>query len=116
MPDIISRPYTKEGEDTYERVFGKKDSAFLIGWPVWCHKLTIKKLTQREFDDLPEYSTSLPDSYKRPLDEGGRPWKRNINVFGKANPQRKEMWLYCEYRNSEKLGMLDVFSAHIEIV
>jgi hypothetical protein len=111
---IISRPYDKAGEETYERVFRKKSAESLKGWPEWCHKLSVIKLTQNDFDHLPEYSMSLPDSYKRPLSEGGRPWKRNVNVFRKFG--KEDMWLYCEYRSCDNPKMLEVYSAHIEIV
>lgn len=35
-------------------------------------------LTPNQLAELPEYSTTLPDSYKRPVDKGGKPWKRNL--------------------------------------
>jgi hypothetical protein len=49
-------------------------------------------LSQAEFDALPDYSCTLPDSYKRPISEGGRPWKRRINY-----DDASKGWMRGEY-------------------
>lgn len=67
----------------------------LAGWPKWAAELPERAMTQRECNALPEYSSTLPDSYKRPLSEGGRPWKRDLNFFGRFGEGKK--FVYCEY-------------------
>ncbi|WP_050028959.1 hypothetical protein [Verrucomicrobium sp. BvORR034] len=86
------------------------------GWPDWVSGLEVKEMTAKVFKDLPEYSTSIPDSYRRPIAEGGRPWKRNLNAFGQFQPETEALWLYCEYRTHSDPTKLEIYTAQIKIV
>ena len=65
--------------------------------PNWYNEIEEIELTQSQLNALPEYSCTLPDSYKRPISEGGRPWKRDLNFFTKLAPHGEKIWVYCEY-------------------
>lgn len=65
--------------------------------PEWVAGIQEIRMTPQELAALPEYSCTLPDSYKRPISEGGRPWKRDLNFFGKFAPAGEKIWIYCEY-------------------
>lgn len=85
------------------------------GWPKWASESLVRKMTQAQLDALPEYSTTLPDSYKRPISDGGRPWKRDLNVYGLFKSLGEKMWIYCEYRQSEDPEYLDIHNERIEV-
>jgi hypothetical protein len=86
------------------------------GWPTWVASLDVKELTPQEFAELPEYSLTLPDSYRRPIAEGGRPWKRNLNSHGQFKPQPESLWIYCEYRKDPDPAVLQIYNAQIKFV
>ena len=64
--------------------------------PIWVSQIEAIELTPEQLEKLPEYSCTLPDSYKRPISDGGRPWKRDLNVFGRFAPPGEKIWIYCE--------------------
>jgi hypothetical protein len=84
------------------------------GWPEWVLACQVVYLTQRELDSLPEYSCTLPDSYKRPVSEGGRPWKRDLNFFGKFGEGKK--WVRCEYIPDPDPKFLEIKNEVVVIV
>lgn len=81
--------------------------------PEWFNNAETKVLTPEELAVLPEYSTTFPDSYKRPISEGGRPWKRNLNVGGYFGPPSMEVWAYCEYGPHENPGLLAILTKRV---
>lgn len=85
----------------------------LKDWPEWVSKLPVVTLTQQEIKDLPEYSCTLPDSYKRPISEGGRPWKRDLNFYGLFGSGPK--FVRCEYIPHEDPKFLGIKNERIEI-
>lgn len=86
----------------------------LAGWPQWAADCPVVWLTQREIDALPEYSCTLPDSYRRPIAEGGRPWKRDLNFFGRFGTGKK--WVRCEYVRHPNPRFLGIKNERVEIV
>lgn len=85
----------------------------LKDWPQWVEKLETIELTAREARDLPEYSCTLPDSYKRPIAEGGRPWIRDLNFFGRFGEGKK--LVYCEYVTDPDPKLLGIKSMQIKL-
>lgn len=88
-------------------------SETLTDWPEWARALPVVRLTQREIDALPEYSCSLPDSYKRPISDGGRPWKRDLNFGGYWPPGKK--FVRCEYIAVDDPDKLGIKNERIEV-
>lgn len=86
----------------------------LAGWPKWAAECLVVKLTQRELDKLPEYSCTLPDSYKRPISEGGKPWKRDLNFYGFFGEGPK--WIRCEYIPDPDPKFLAIKNERVEVV
>lgn len=84
-----------------------------LEWPEWVGGKKVRKMTQAELDALPEYSCTLPDSYKRPISEGGRPWKRDLNFYGRFGVGKR--WVYCEYIPDPDPKMLGILTERIEI-
>ena len=84
--------------------------------PEWVSAVDTTELTQRQIDDLAEYSITLPDSYKRPIAEGGRPWKRDLNFYGKFAPPGEKIWIYCEYTNHKDPKLLAILNKRVILV
>lgn len=85
----------------------------LAGWPQWAAECPVVKLTQLEVDALPEYSCTLPDSYKRPVADGGRRWKRDLNFYGLFGTGKK--WVRCEYIPDPDPKFLAIKNERLEI-
>lgn len=85
----------------------------LKDWPEWAAACPVVLLTERELQDLPEYSCTLPDSYKRPISEGGRPWKRDLNFYGRFGTGQK--WVRCEYVPDPDPKFLGISNQRVEI-
>lgn len=86
----------------------------LRDWPEWVEKLPVIQLTQKQVRDLPEYSCTLPDSYKRPISEGGRPWIRDLNFYGRFGEGPK--LVYCEYIPDPDPKFLAIKNQRVEII
>lgn len=69
-------------------------------------KLDTIYLTQKEFDDLLDYSCSLPTGVIV-----GKKWKRRVPYRGEPYE-----WFLGEYRKSEREGFVDTVFSHIVIV
>ena len=85
----------------------------LLHVPAWVFDIETIELTEREISDLPEYSCTLPDSYKRPIAEGGKPWKRDLNFFGKFAPHGEKIWIYCEYITDSDPKLLGILNKRV---
>jgi hypothetical protein len=90
-----------------------REYGVLKDWPEWACEIPVVNLTEEELKELPEYSATLPDSYKRPVDQGGRPWKRDLNFFGKFGNGKK--WVRCEYVTDPDPKFLAVKNERVEI-
>lgn len=66
-------------------------------------------LSKREFEDLPEYSCSLPTGTTI-----GKRWKRDRN-FGRRSDRVGPEWDVAEYAESEIPGMVDIHWYDVEI-
>lgn len=86
----------------------------LKDWPEWVLKCETVQLTSSELAKLPEYSCTLPDSYKRPISEGGRPWKRNLNFYRRFGEGEK--WVRCEYVKDPNPKLLGILTQRIEVL
>lgn len=84
------------------------------GWPQWAADCPVVRLTLRELAVLPEYSCTIPDSYKRPISEGGRPWKRDLNFYGRFGTGKK--WVRCEYIPDPDPKFLAIKNERVQII
>lgn len=91
----------------------KVETGPLKDWPYWASILPVVRLTQQQVNALPEYSCTLPDSYKRPISEGGRPWKSDLNFYGRFGT--KEKFVRCEYIPDPDPKFLMIKNERIEI-
>lgn len=85
--------------------------------------MDIIHLTQKKFDDLPEYSISQPTGVVV-----GKTWKRRNYVFKAKNRTYnagylppgveliEERWFHCQYVESEKPGYVDTETKRIKII
>jgi len=84
--------------------------------PQWYLDCKERRMTDAELSALPEYSTTLPDSYKRPISKGGRPWKRDLNFFGKFASSGEKIWVYCEYIPDPDPKFLAILNERVVLV
>lgn len=96
----------------YEMYLAKYHAEKLHNWPEWAKTIPIIEISPSAFFDLHEYSCSFPDSYARPISEGGQPWRRNLTAYNLAL-RHEEQWVYCEYVKHENPKLLGIIYKRI---
>lgn len=69
-------------------------------------------LTQKQFDDLPEYSCSIPTGTTI-----GKQWKKNIYAFTNFSDKvKRQKWFLCEYIKDDDPKMVGILYKQIVAV